>query len=435
MTRDLIKRGFSCSLLTVLLVVLTVPTRAESWLHAGHLIDTADGKVRKEVTIVVEADRILRVDQGYQEPPVGATLIDLREYTVLPGLMDMHTHLATQYNQQAYLNRFIKSEADVALFAAANARATLDAGFTTVRDLGDAYNATIALRNSINRGETIGPRIFTAAKALGTTGGHADPTNGYRPDLRGDPGAKSGVVNGADAARKAVRQRYKDGADLIKITATGGVLSVAKNGQNPQFTDAELAAIVSTANDYGFKVAAHAHGVEGMQRAVRAGVHSIEHGTYMDDETMRMMRKYNTWYVPTILAGEWVGEKAKIDGYFPAVVRGKAAAIGPLIKDTFARALKARVNIVFGTDTGVSPHGGNAREFSLMVEAGMKPMAALQSATSVAARFLELDDLGVIAAQKRADIIAVRGDPVDDISVMEDVRFVMKGGVIYKRTD
>ena len=250
----------------------------------------------------------------------------------------------------------------------------------------------------------------------------------------GDPGPDEGVVNGADDARKAVRQRYKDGADWIKITATGGVLSVAKSGQNPQFTDEELAAIIATASDYGIRVAAHAHGTEGMKRAVLAGVASIEHGTYMSEEVMKLMRQRGTYYVPTIMAGNWVGEKAKIDGFFPELVRPKAAAIGPVIESTFAKAYAAGVPIVFGTDTGVSPHGDNAQEFALMVRNGMPEMEAIHSATSVAASFLGIDKThGSITAGKQADVIAVPGDPLSDITVMQRVSFVMKGGEIYKQ--
>jgi imidazolonepropionase-like amidohydrolase len=250
----------------------------------------------------------------------------------------------------------------------------------------------------------------------------------------GDPGPKEGVVNSVEDARKAVRQRYKDGADWIKITSTGGVLSVAKSGQNPQFTDEELLAIVETARDYGMRVAAHAHGTEGMKRAVIAGVASIEHGTFMDDEVMQLMKENGTWYVPTILAGKWVAEKSKIDGFFPELVRPKAATIGPIIQDTFARAYKAGVPIVFGTDSGVSAHGDNAQEFALMVEGGMPPMEAIQSATSVAAEFLGIFDThGSIEADKMADIVAVPGNPLDDIRAMERVSFVMRGGKVYKQ--
>ncbi len=415
------------------LALVGVGAQARTVIHAGSLIDGVSNQARQDVTVVVDGKRIVSVTPGFATPGPGDRLLDLSEFTLMPGFMDMHTHLSLQFSKTQYLDRFRKGEGDLALFAAHNARLTLAAGFTTIRDLGDSYNVTVALRNAIKAGLATGPRIFTAAKSIATTGGHADPTNGTRPDLRGDPGPANGVINGPDDAAKAVRQRYKDGADLIKITATGGVLSVAANGQNPQFTVAELEALVAAANDYGFHVAAHAHGKEGMKRAVEAGVKSIEHGTYMDDEIMRLMRRNGTYYVPTIMAGRWVGEKSKIDGFFPEVVRPKAAEIGPKIQQTFARAHKAGVNIVFGTDTGVSEHGNNAREFEYMVEAGMTPMDAIKSATSVAATFLELDDLGVVAEGKVADLVAVVGDPLRDITVLQRVEFVMKEGTVYHR--
>ncbi len=241
------------------------------------------------------------------------------------------------------------------------------------------------------------------------------------------------MVNGIEDAQKAVRHRYKNGADVIKITATGGVLSVAKSGQNPQFTEMEIKAIVDMGKDYGMHVAAHAHGAEGMKRAIRAGVRSIEHGTLMDDEAIELFKKHGTYYVPTILAGITVAERAKIDDYFPALVRPKAAAIGPKIQETFSRAYKAGVKIAFGTDSGVSPHGINAQEFELMVEGGMPPMEAIQSATKVTAELLGIDDeLGTLEKGKTADVVAVDGDPLKDISVMQKVVFVMKEGRIYK---
>lgn len=249
----------------------------------------------------------------------------------------------------------------------------------------------------------------------------------------GDPGPQEGVINGVDQAREAVRQRYKNGAGLIKITATGGVLSVAKSGQNPQFTDEELRAIVESAADYDMHVAAHAHGAEGMKRAIRAGVRSIEHGTFMDEEAMELMKQHGTFYVPTILAGKTVAEKAEEEGFFPELVRPKAAAIGPKIDETFARAYRAGVKIAFGTDSGVSHHGDNAREFQYMVEGGMSPMQAIQSATVVAAQLLGLEDrLGTLEKGKIADIIAVDGDPLADITALQKVSFVMKEGVVYK---
>jgi len=309
----------------------------------------------------------------------------------------------------------------------------LQAGFTTVRNPGDKFNVTVALRNAINKGIATGPRIYTAGKSLATTGGHADPTNGYRHDLMGDPGPEQGVLNGVEDARKAVRQRYKDGADFIKITATGGVLSLAKNGMNPQFTMEELEAVIQTANDYDMHVAAHAHGTEGIKRAVIAGIHSIEHGTFMTDEIMQLMKKHGTYYVPTISAGRFVAGKAEEDGYFPAVVRPKAAAVGPQIQGTFARAYKAGVTIAFGTDCGVSPHGTNALEFIYMVEAGMPAMEAIQAATMTTAKLLKIEDeLGSISEGKLADIIAVNGDPLEDISILGQVSFVMKAGDVYR---
>ena len=415
------------------IVLIAGNVSADTLIHAGRLIDGESDSALTEMTVRVDGSRIKAIESGYVAAGPDDTVIDLKNHTVMPGLMDMHVHLTHQYTEDSRLNRFITNEADYAIDAVKYARRTLEAGFTVVRNLGDAFNVTIALRKAIEDGDVPGPRVFSAGKSLATTGGHADPTNGWASHIAGDPGPRQGVVNGVDDVRKAVRQRYKDGADWIKITATGGVLSVAKSGENPQFTDEELVALVDTAADYGLRVAAHAHGTEGMKRAVIAGVASIEHGTFMDQEVMRLMKKKGTYYVPTILAGDWVAEKAKIDGFFPDLVRPKAAAIGPVIRSTFAKAYKAGVPIVFGTDSGVSAHGDNAREFALMVEGGMPPMEAIQSATSVAAKFLGIDDThGTLEANKQADIVAVPGNPLDDITAMERVSFVMKAGIIYK---
>jgi imidazolonepropionase-like amidohydrolase len=353
----------------------------------------------------------------------------------MPGLMYMHVHLTGENNGAAsYAEGYYMNPADIALRSTVYAKRTLLAGFTTVRDLGASDNLNTALRNAVAKGWVVGPRIFSAGKALATTGGHGDPTNGLAEIYRGDPGPKDGVINGADDARKAVRQRYKDGADLIKITGTGGVLSLAKSGMNPQLTEEEFAAIVTTAHDYGMKVAVHAHGDEGMRRAILAGVDSIEHGTYMSDETIKLMLAHGTYYVPTISAGRFVGEKARIDGYFPAIVRPKAAAIGPIIQATFQRAYQAGVKIAFGTDMGVAPHGENAKEFIYMVEAGMPAMKAIQSATLEAARLLDAEkDLGTVEPGKFADLVAVPGDPLTDIKLMTNVSFVMQAGKIYKQ--
>lgn len=403
-------------------------------IHAGRLIDGRADEAQTQMSIVIDAGKITRIVRGYIEPEKADTLIKLTDHTVMPGLMDMHTHLQSQHSKDAYTERFFMDQADYALRSTVYARATLLAGFTTVRDLGDNGVNSVSLRKAIDQSWVPGPRIFTSGKSLATTGGHADPSNALRGDYRRDVGPLDGVINGVDDARKAVRQRYKDGADLIKLTATGGVLSLAASGQNPQFTDEELQAIVSTARDYNMTVAVHAHGTEGIHRAILAGVTSIEHGTFMTDEVIQLMKETGTYWVPTLMAGEWVAEKAKEPGYFPEIVRPKAAAIGPVIKETFKKAHAAGVKIAFGTDSGVSPHGKNAREFQLMVEGGMPPMKAIQSATIVAATLLNIQQrLGSIEADKTADIVAVKGNPLDDIKLMQDVVFVMKEGVVYKQ--
>lgn len=426
-------------LIAVYLFILgaTVHAAPDTVVHAGRLVDVEAERVRTEVSVLIEGDRIAAVEDGFVIPE-GATVIDLSGHTVLPGFMDMHVHLDGELDPPAsYAESYYMNSADIALRATIYARRTLEAGFTTVRDLGTGdVPALLGLRNAINKGYVAGPRIYAAGKAIGTTGGHADPTNGIRMDLRGDPGPKEGVVNSAEDARKAVRQRYKDGSDVIKLTVTGGVLSLAKSGDNPQFMEDEVEAIVATAKDYNFVVAVHAHGAEGMKRAIRAGVDSVEHGTYMDDEARRLMKRNGTWYVPTISAGKWVAELAEQDDKLPAVVRPKAAAIGPQIQDTFAKAWNAGVKIAFGTDAGVSPHGTNAREFRYMVEAGMPPMEAIKAATVNAAELLRVsDELGSIAPGRYADIVAVAGDPLADITVLENMAFVMKGGEVVRAAD
>lgn len=403
-------------------------------VHAGSLVDVEAGEVLGRHTIVVEGAMITAVEEGLADPESGDTLIDLSGHTVLPGLMDMHVHLTSQQAGAAsYLDRFQENPADLAIKGLIYAERTLLAGFTTVRDVGGETTAILAVRNAIARGDMPGPRIFAATISLASTGGHGDRTNGMRADLTGDPGPREGIVNGVADARKAVRQRYKEGADLIKITATGGVLSLAKSGQNPQFTEEEMRAIVEAANDYGFMVAAHAHGAEGMKRAIRAGVTTIEHGTYMDEEAFELMKEHGTWFVPTISAGNFVAEKAAVPGYFPEIIRPKAAAIGPVIQETFAKAHRAGVPIAFGTDCGVCPHGSNAQEFLYMVEGGMAPMTAIQSATVVTAKLLDIwEETGSITAGKAADLIAVEGDPIADVTRLQDVRFVMRVGRVHK---
>lgn len=415
-----------------------------TYLHCGAVFDAERASRLGPQVIEVRDGRIAAVTAG-ELSGASATLgqggvtrvehVDLGGHTCLPGLIDMHVHLRMETNPARYSDGFRLNPEDFAFRSVGYAEKTLLAGFTTVRDLGGSL--ALGLRDAIDQGLLRGPRIVAAGGGIATTGGHGDPTNGvarYLSDALGHPGPEQGVISGVDEARRAVRQRYKEGSDVIKITATGGVLSVARSGDNPQFTVDEVAEVVRTARDYGFRVAAHAHGKEGMRRAIVGGVDSIEHGTHMDEEIFALMKKHGTWYVPTILAGTFVAEKAQEPGYFPEVVRVKAAAIGPQISATFGRAYRAGVKIAFGTDCGVSPHGGNAREFELMVAAGMPANEALQSATRNAAQLLgRWDDLGSLSVGKHADIVAVAGDPIADITLMQQVGFVMKAGQVHKQ--
>ena len=405
----------------------------KTYIWCGTLIDGISNEPIKNMTIVVEKNKIIAVTNGFSTAGTGDKSIDLKTKTVTPGWIDMHVHLEQETKKGNLADRFTLNPTDVAFESIKYANVTLLAGFTTVRDLGGS-GVNISLRNAISKGLVIGPRIYTAGKAIGTTGGHADPTNGYRKDLMGDPGPKEGVINGVEDAYQAVRQRYKEGSDLIKITATGGVLSQAKDGANAQFTEEEIKAIVAAAKDYGFKVAAHAHGPVGMKRAIRAGVNSIEHGTFMDDEGIQLMKQYGTWLVPTIIAGKSTADSAKIPGYYSEIVTPKALTTGLQIQATFAKAYKAGVKIAFGTDAGVFPHGKNWIEFGYMIEAGMPAMEAIKAATINAAELLgEKNRLGSIEVGKLADIIAIDGDPLKDARVFEKVVFVMKDGVVYKQ--
>ncbi len=428
-------RRFMWGLLSVLLYALPVQAQ-RTLIHAGRLIDATSDAVKTEMTIVIEKGKIISVVKGYLEGRADDRIIDLRSKTVLPGLMDMHTHLAGQFEKGGYIKRFQDYPAETALAAVKYLERTLMSGFTTVRDVGGGEGVDLALRNAVRKGDIIGPRMFVAGKSLGVMGGHADPTNGFREDILGIPGPEEGVVNGVESARRAALLAIKRGGDHIKITATAGVLSLASKAKTPQFTEEEIRVIVQTAADFGKKVAAHAHGAEGMKRAIRAGVASIEHGTFMDEEAMELMKKHGTYLVPTIIAGRSVADSAAIPGFYHPLVVPKAKALGPVISSTFAKAYKAGVPIAFGTDAGVFAHGKNAKEFVYMVEAGMKPIEAIRSATYHGARLLGVEDsLGTIEKGKIADIIAVDENPLKNIATLMHVTFVMKQGVVYKHLD
>ena len=405
----------------------------KTYIQCGQLVDVVNLKVQKGKTIIIEGNKILDIVDGFVSGTKTDQVVDLRKQTVMPGLMDMHIHVESETSPTRYLDGFTQNDVDVAFGALRFAERNLMAGFTSVRDLGGS-GVNIALRKAIQKGYVVGPRIYTAGKSIASTGGHADPTNGVRANLMGDPGPKEGVINSKEDAYKAVRQRYKEGSDVIKITASGGVLSMAASGENPQFTEEEVRAIVAAAKDYGFKVAAHCHGVEAMRRAVIGGVNSIEHGTLMDESIFPLMKQYGTYLVPTIIAGRSAADSAKKPGYYPPMVTKKALEIGPKIQNTFSKAYKAGVKIAFGTDAGVYAHGNNWMEFKYMQEGGMPLIEAIQSATMNAADLMGTQNiLGSIEKGKLADIIAVEGDPFTDINQMGNVQFVMKDGVIYKQ--
>lgn len=418
-------------LLAITIFISQLVCAQKTIIYCGKLIDVKNLQVLTEISIIVEGSKIADVQRGYVKSEAADRIIDLKTKTVMPGLIDCHVHLEGETSPDNFSKQFTQNPADVAFESIVFAKTTLMSGFTSVRDVGGS-GVNISLRNAINKGQAVGPAIYTAGKTIGSTGGHADPTTGLREDLMGNPGPDDGVADGVEECIKAVRKRYKEGSDLIKITASGGVLSLEKDGTGAQFSEEEIKAIVQTAKDYGMKVAAHAHGAEAIKRAVRAGVASIEHGTYMDEEGMQLMKQYGTYYVPTIIAGKSVADSAKKPGYYPAIIAGKAIVIGAQIQSTFGKAYKAGVKIAFGTDAGVFAHGKNWKEFIYMTEAGMPILEAIKAATVNAADLIGATNIGSIEKDKLADIIAVDGDPTKDVNAMGKVKFVMKVGVVYK---
>lgn len=410
------------------------PAAPETFIHAGRLLaDPATGRIETERTIVVSGGKVVRIEAGYVTPGTGARVIDLKNSFVLPGLMDSHVHLTSELGPDSVINEVTQSNADMALTGAMNARKTIEAGFTTVADLGSGASESIfALRNAIVRGAIPGPRIVAAGTAITPSGGHGD-VHGFREDVLHALVVPT-TCNGADDCRRVVREQVKRGADVIKVTATGGVLSNTRAGLGQQLTDDELKAIADTAHALGRRATAHAHGADGVNAALRAGFDSIEHGTYLDAASIRLFRERRATLVPTVLAGAWVSERANdADSYLTPAQKEKALTAGPLMLDMLRRARAGRVNVAFGTDTGVSPHGMNAREAELWVEAGYTPMEVIRAATVGAAEHLQLSAVaGALKPGMSADIIAVDGDPTIDISRLRQVRFVMARGAVAK---
>jgi len=407
-------------------------------LHCGELLNRPGEPPRRGVSVIIEGDLVREIRDGYIDPSRvsdRALAIDLRDRFVMPGLIDCHTHITSQMSKGGrFVDAVTKSEADIAIMSTVYAKRTLDAGFTTIRNVGSGGDSAFALRDAIAAGHVPGPRILVAGESISPTGGHSDSTHGFREDLFAVPGAYQGIADGPDECRKAVRAQVKRGADVIKLTATGGVLSATDSGTGQQFFMDELEAIVETAHALGRRVAAHAHDADGINAALRAGVDSIEHGSFIDDESVRLLMETGAYLVPTLMAGETVATTAEDDpDYFIPSVRAKALAVGPKMLENFRLAVQADVNIAFGTDSGVSPHGDNAREFELMVEAGMTPMATLHSATVAAAELCGLsDEIGTIEPGKAADIIAYESSPLENISAVRDVVFVMKAGEAHR---
>jgi imidazolonepropionase-like amidohydrolase len=408
-------------------------------LKAARLFDGKSNALVQNAVVIVEGDKI--VDAGNNLPiPSGAQVIDLGDATLCPGFMDAHTHLTADFSGNYNEHRLQELDLNVseqAIRATAFARATVEAGFTTVRDLGSRFVGSrefvdVALRNSINKGVIVGPRMLVATKGIGATGGHFDPTSGFRDFLFGrEPDYTDGIANGPDEIRKAVRFEVKNGADVIKAAVSGGVLSLVDEVDTPQLTPGEMAALVDESHRLRKKVAVHCHGDQAAREAIEAGVDSIEHGSFMKPETLTIMKKKGTFLTPTLMASDWI--MSKIDNYPPAL-QLKAKAATAARSEMFRNAVKMGIKISFGTDAAVYPHGQNAKEFKLMVDLGMTPIDALKSATASDADLLGIaQKVGTLEKGKLADVVAMPGDPTSDISATEHVSFVMKQGKIIRR--
>jgi imidazolonepropionase-like amidohydrolase len=396
-------------------------------IKAGHLIDVLAGKVLDNQMVLVQGEVIKEVGPNVTAP-ANAKVVDLSSSWLLPGLIDCHTHLSGQ-SENYYDDIFRKSPIDQAVYAHVFTRRTLEAGFTTCRDVGSGEFIDVALKKAINAGKFLGPRLYVAGHALSATGGHGD-LNGFSPYLHFE--TADGVADGVDALRKKVRWNIKYGADLIKFTATAGVLSEEESVGAPQFSAEEMKAIVDEAAMWGRKVAAHAHGAEGIKRAIKAGVTSIEHGSILDDEAIALFKEHGTYLVPTVYVGFSVVEHAK-EWNLPEKLVEKARSINAQKMACLRKAIEGGVKIAYGTDAGVFPHGENAKDFRYLVEAGMTPMQAIQAATASAAALIgQSEKIGSLEAGKLADVVAVNTDPLKDVTVLEKIPFVMKGGVIYR---
>ena len=434
------KINLKISTLSVLSLLSTFVVNAQTTLiHAGKVLVGTEQSVKEQQTLVIEGNKIAAIKAGYlttqQLGLSDADVFDLKNQMVLPGLIDMHVHVTFERDAKRNPHQWVTEyEADYALRSLKYLKRTVNAGFTSVRDLGSSYQVIFPLKRAVERGDIVGPSIFAAGDMITPTGGHAD-MHGYRRDItKATEGGGLGVCDGADDCTRAVRDVIKSGADVIKITATGGVLSNTAAGVNQQFTDEELSAIVNTAHHLGRKVTAHAHGTEGIKAALRAGVDSIEHGSFLDKDTVKLFKKQDAYLVPTLLAGATVKEEVLNNPNMPKAIAEKVEFVAPKMEESFKLALKNKVKIAFGTDSGVSKHGDNAKEFELLVKYGMTPKQAIKSATVEAAKLLgQSDNLGDLSVGKQADIISVNMNVLDNISELSQVQFVMKGGKVLKQ--